>query len=59
MGLDIQSLAREGNYKIIESVSNETLKGAQVFVATLPIIITYPFLQKYFISGITVGSIKE
>lgn len=59
MGLDIQSLAREGNYKTIESVSNETLKGAQVFVATLPIIITYPFLQKYFISGITVGSIKE
>lgn len=59
MGLNIQALAREGNYRVIETVSNETLKGAQVFVATLPIIVVYPFLQKYFISGITVGSIKE
>jgi putative aldouronate transport system permease protein len=35
------------------------LKYSVIMVATLPIICTYPFLQKYFVKGVMVGAIKE
>lgn len=37
----------------------DTAKMAIVVITTLPIIIAYPFFQKYFVSGLTVGAVKE
>ena len=37
----------------------ESAKMAAVVVGSLPIILVYPFLQKYFISGMMLGSVKE
>lgn len=39
-------------------VPNETMKMATAVVATGPIIFVYPFIQKYFIRGITIGAVK-
>ncbi len=39
-------------------VSSETIRMTVTVVATLPIIMIYPFLQKYFIKGMTIGAIK-
>ena len=36
----------------------ETLKAAAVFVAIAPILAVYPFIQKYFVKGIMIGSLK-
>ena len=36
----------------------ETVKYATIVVATVPILILYPFLQKYFVKGVMIGSIK-
>ncbi|NMA84450.1 MAG: carbohydrate ABC transporter permease [Epulopiscium sp.] len=36
----------------------ETIKHAVIVVATLPILMVYPFLQKYFVEGIMIGAIK-
>ncbi len=36
----------------------ESLKGAALITSTLPILIVYPFLQKYFVKGVMLGSIK-
>ena len=40
-----------------KSVS-ETLKYATIVFATVPILIVYPFLQKYFTKGVMVGAVK-
>lgn len=45
----------------IESLKNlgsKNLQAAQIFLGMLPITLVYPFLQKYFIKGITIGSVK-
>jgi len=38
---------------------SETLKSATVMFATIPILLIYPWLQKYFIVGATLGAVKE
>lgn len=37
----------------------ESLKAATVMFATIPILCIYPWLQKYFITGVTLGAVKE
>ncbi|MDR2657668.1 MAG: carbohydrate ABC transporter permease [Oscillospiraceae bacterium] len=39
-------------------MNTETIKAATVMVATIPILIVYPFIQKYFVKGIMIGSLK-
>lgn len=41
------------------SVTTESLKSASLIVTTIPIVMVYPFLQKYFIKGVTLGAVKE
>ena len=36
----------------------ETLKYSIIVVSTLPILVVYPFLQKYFTSGVMIGAVK-
>ena len=37
---------------------SETIKSATVMFATVPILLVYPWLQRYFISGVTIGAVK-
>lgn len=47
-----------GSMLVGVSLPSETLKMATAVVATGPIILLYPFVQKYFVSGLTVGAVK-
>ena len=52
------TLSATADWQMLASVSEETVKAAQIFLAALPIMMVYPFLQKYFAKGLTVGSVK-
>ena len=43
---------------VVADVPSNSLKMAMAVVATGPILIVYPFVQKYFVAGITIGSVK-
>jgi len=45
-------------WKNLSQISDRTVKAAQIFMGALPILCVYPFLQRYFIKGIVVGSVK-
>ncbi|WP_135556473.1 carbohydrate ABC transporter permease [Paenibacillus cymbidii] len=45
-------------YAVIQTLPPETIKMATVCVAILPILVVYPFLQRYFVQGATLGSVK-
>ena len=39
-------------------INDRSLRCAQIIIATIPILCSYPFLQRYFVKGIIVGSVK-
>lgn len=43
----------------LASLPKESVRMAIVVIATLPIALTYPFFQKYFVGGLTIGGVKE
>ncbi|AEJ62191.1 ABC-type transporter, integral membrane subunit [Spirochaeta thermophila DSM 6578] len=53
---EVETYSLEGNIPLGLS---ESLKAAAVMFATVPILLVYPWLQRYFIQGVTLGSIKE
>lgn len=40
------------------SVSGQNLRAAQLFISMIPLLAVYPFLQKYFTTGLVMGSVK-
>lgn len=40
------------------TVTAQTIKAASIIVTTVPILIIYPFVQKYFVTGVTLGGVK-
>jgi len=60
--LEIEALATVRDMQLMQSrlrnVSTVTYRAATAMAVTVPIVIVYPFLQRYFISGITLGAVK-
>ena len=42
-----------------QAVTPMAIRMAVTVVATVPIIVVYPFVQKYFVGGMTLGSVKD
>lgn len=57
-GIDYSRLSAK-EAMTIATISNRSLRAAQILIAMIPILIVYPFLQRFFVTGLTIGSIKE
>jgi len=44
---------------MLENISQRTVRAAQIFIGALPILMVYPFLQRFFVKGIVIGAVKE
>lgn len=51
-------LEQQRLYDRMRTLQPQTVRAATTIVVTVPIIFIYPFFQRYFISGITIGSVK-
>ncbi|MEK3890020.1 carbohydrate ABC transporter permease [Bacillus sp. FSL K6-3431] len=56
--INVQAISSE-DLSRLQEMGSKTLRTAQIFMGILPVLLVYPFLQKYFIKGITLGSVKE
>ena len=56
---DFTQIGGSSNSYIGKKVNVQTIQGAAIFSAALPVMIVYPFLQKYFSKGIVLGAVKE
>lgn len=44
---------------VVRQTTSQSMQLATMVITTVPVIIVYPFLQKYFVSGLTLGAVKE
>ncbi|TDG00705.1 carbohydrate ABC transporter permease [Paenibacillus piri] len=58
INLDL-SLSTTVDYTMLKDISDQTQKAAQIVLGSLPILCVYPFLQRFFMKGIIMGSVKE
>jgi putative aldouronate transport system permease protein len=56
---DLTVLGSDDAIRQLENVNPRTTRAAQIFLGALPILLVYPFLQRYFMKGIVLGSVKE
>ena len=54
-----RNLVNADQNSVMASLTNRSAISAQIILASLPILIVYPFLQRFFIHGIVMGSVKE
>ena len=56
--IDISTFGAE-TISRLRMLSDRSFRGAMIVFATIPILCVYPFMQKHFVAGITIGSVKE
>ena len=49
---DVKAIAK------LVDINDTNMKAAQIFISVIPLMLIYPFLQKYFTTGLTIGSVK-
>jgi len=58
MVVQMEMAATLGDMSAVQETSSLSVRTAAIFLSVLPIVIVYPFLQKYFVKGVTLGAVK-
>lgn len=59
LNVDITQVTDAEQLKQLSTMSNRAFNATKIVVSTIPLLLIYPFLQKYFVSGIVIGAVKE
>ena len=54
----VEVTVQEGSSNDLASSLSESIESATIIFATLPILVVYPFVQRYFVQGVTMGAVK-
>lgn len=57
--IDVSQITDPQQLIYFMTISTRTLNAAKIVVATVPLLVIYPFLQRYFVTGIVIGAVKE
>ncbi|MFD0715401.1 carbohydrate ABC transporter permease [Paenibacillus sp. GCM10027626] len=57
--LDLTQINDATQAQFLSELNDRGLRAAQIFLGALPVLLVYPFLQRYFTTGIVLGSVKE
>lgn len=57
--VDLTQITDANQLKQLASMNNRTFNAAKNVVSTIPLLIIYLFLQKYFVTGMVIGAVKE
>ena len=49
---DVKAIAK------LVDINDTNMKAAQIFISVIPLMLIYPFLQKFFVKGLTIGGVK-
>lgn len=56
---DLSSITDTAQLEALSKLNDRAIRASQIFLGSLPILAIYPFLQRYFMAGIVLGSVKE
>ena len=53
------NIVSTGGSSVNTTALAETIKYATIVISTVPVLVIYPFIQRYFVSGVMIGGVKE